>query len=169
MQDGQSSASQTNSEPVTQPQNIKPLMKQMPKGNGNKHTMMLVVASLLVVIAGVGTGWLLSGAARAGDNDNRPSQNAKTNAKGDLTEAGLKDESLFEEETPEGILTEGGIEGEGTHYLDRGLGPEKNVYLTSTLLDLQGFVGKKVRVWGNTIAAQNAPWLMDVGKIKVIE
>jgi len=34
---------------------------------------------------------------------------------------------------------------------------------------LQSFVGKKVMVWGQTIAAQQAGWLMDVGKIKVTE
>ena len=145
----------------------KPLMKQIPTSAQN-NTVLLVVISLFVVLAGVGTGWFLSGSARA--EDSKTTQpNVQTNASGELMEAGLKDESLFEEETPEGILTEGGIEGEGTHYLYRGLGPEKNVYLTSTVLDLQSFVGKKVMVWGNTIAAQNAPWLMDVGKIKVVE
>jgi hypothetical protein len=86
------------------------------------------------------------------------------------TEAGLEDESAFtEEQSPEGILKEGGIEGEGTHHLDRGLGEDKYVYLTSTVIDLQSFVGKKVKVWGESLAGLKAGWLMDVGKIKVIE
>lgn len=151
-------------QPSVTPQ--KPLVKQLPHSN---NTVLLVVISIFVVLAGVGTGWFLSGSARAGDDSSASVPNVQTNANGELMEAGLKDETLFEDETPVGILTEGGIEGEGTHYLDRGLGPEKNVYLTSTVLDLQSFVGKKVMVWGNTIAAQNAPWLMDVGKIKVVE
>ena len=37
------------------------------------------------------------------------------------------------------------------------------------VLDLQGYVGKKVEVWGETIGAKQAGWLMDVGKIRIIE
>ncbi len=144
------------------------LMKDIPKSS-YRHTIVLVAVSFVVVVAGVATGWFLSGVTRADGGSTKSSQNLQTGTSGEVKEAGIDDESLFEKETPEGILVEGGINGEGTHYLDRGLGPEKNVYLTSTALDLQSFVGKRVRVWGNTVAAQYAPWLMDVGRIKVIE
>jgi hypothetical protein len=66
-------------------------------------------------------------------------------------------------------LEEGGIDGEGTHHLVRDGGPSKSVYLTSTVIDLDSFAGKKVKVWGETISARKAGWLMDVGKIKIIE
>jgi hypothetical protein len=84
------------------------------------------------------------------------------------TEAGLTDNGNFSD-TAEGILVEGGIEGEGTYHLDRGTGPTKYVYLTSSVFDLQSFVGKKVQVWGETISGLHAGWLMDVGKLKVID
>jgi len=45
----------------------------------------------------------------------------------------------------------------------------KYVYLTSTTLDLESFVGKTVMVKGETMAAQSAPWLMDVWVIKELE
>jgi hypothetical protein len=49
------------------------------------------------------------------------------------------------------------------------MGEHKYVYLTSSVVDLQSFVGKKVQVWGETLAGQSAGWLMDVGKVKVID
>ena len=67
------------------------------------------------------------------------------------------------------VMVEGGKDGEGTHHLDRGLGTEKDVYLTSTVINLDDFVGKKVQIWGETISAQKAGWFMDVVKIKTIE
>lgn len=51
----------------------------------------------------------------------------------------------------------------------RGIGPSQYAYLTSTVIDLSAFTGKKVQVWGQTIAGKKAGWLMDVGKVKVIE
>ena len=146
-------------------------LKKFPKVSFDKRVMSLVLTSFLVVLAGVGTGWLLSGGSFS---TKLGSKEAETEAsKGIVTgqnEAGFTDESVFtEKQSPEGILIEGGIKGEGTHHLDRGLGEDKYVYLTSTVIDLQSFVGKKVKVWGETISALQAGWLMDVGKIKVIE
>ncbi|KKQ51320.1 hypothetical protein A2865_03055 [Candidatus Woesebacteria bacterium RIFCSPHIGHO2_01_FULL_39_17] len=161
------SAAQTNVgiEPQTR------ILKKFPKVSFDKRVMSLVLTSFLVVLAGVGTGWLLSGGSFS---TKLGSKEAETEAsKGIVTgqnEAGFTDESVFtEKQSPEGILIEGGIKGEGTHHLDRGLGEDKYVYLTSTVIDLQSFVGKKVKVWGETISALQAGWLMDVGKIKVIE
>jgi len=35
------------------------------------------------------------------------------------------------------------------------------------VIDLSGFVDKKVEIWGETLAAKKAGWLMDVAKVKV--
>jgi hypothetical protein len=125
---------------------------------------MMVLGAVLVVLAGVGTGWLISGRSSASGTP----KEAAPGATSSKTEAGIADEATFRD-SAEGLLVEGGIEGEGTHHLDRDLGEEKYVYLTSTVIDLQSFVGKKVQVWGETIAGKKAGWLMDVGKVKVIE
>jgi hypothetical protein len=140
-----------------------PVLKDFPKGP-SKAKIMMVLGAVLVVLAGVGTGWLASG--RSGSSG--PSETAAPGAKSSETEAGIVDEETFKD-TAEGKLVEGGIEGEGTHHLDRDLGEDKYVYLTSSVIDLESFVGKKVQVWGQTISARNAGWLMDVGKVKVIE
>jgi len=106
-------------------------------------------------------------AEKKSEQDSR--ENRKTNEEGEVMEAGIEDSVAFPD-SAEGILVEGGVDGEGTHHLDRSdLGPGKDVYLTSTVIDLQSFVGKKVQIWGQTIAGHEAAWLMDVGRIKVIE
>ena len=80
---------------------------------------------------------------------------------------GSGDESTFKD-TAEGVFLEGGIEGEGQYHLERPGGDSQHVYMTSSLVDLSQFLGKKVKVWGETQKAQKAGWLMDVGKVQVL-
>ena len=135
------------------------VLKKFPKFDF-KSNLPLIIGAVLVVIVGVGTGWLLSGSSR--------STVKVPGAETGLKEAGLADEATFKD-TADGVLEEGGVDGEGTHHLVRPGGDSQNVYLTSTVIDLQSFVGKKVQVWGQTITAREAGWLMDIGKIKVVE
>ena len=144
--------------PVSIPTSV---LKKFPKFDF-KSNLPLILGAILVVIAGVGTGWLLSGRSLGGAAPSVPG--AETGPK----EAGLADEATFKD-TAEGVLEEGGVDGEWTHHLVRTGGDSQNVYLTSTVIDLQSFAGKKVQVWGQTITAREAGWLMDVGKIKVVE
>ena len=144
------------------------VMRKFPRID--KQKLSFLSAAIVVVILGVGTGWVLSGgnfASKTGEKVPNKTQEKVISEKG---EAGIADESVFsEKQSPEGTLLEGGIKGEGTHHLDRGMGEMKYVYLTSTVINLQDFVGKKVKIWGETLSAVNAGWLMDVGKIKVLE
>lgn len=140
-----------------------PIVKKFPKIE-LKGTLLLGVVAFLVILIGIGSGFLVT-KARVGSG---LTSKAAPNAKSTETEAGLADEKTFRD-SAEGTLEEGGIKGEGTHHLVRPGGDSQSVYLTSTVIDLQGFVGKKVQVWGETISARKAGWLMDVGKIKVVE
>lgn len=79
--------------------------------------------------------------------------------------AGIVDKEEFPDEA-EGTLTKGGIEGEGTHHLQRSGGESQNVYLTSSAVDLSLFEGKDVKVMGKTYDSEKAGWLMDVGYIE---
>lgn len=145
----------------------KPLMQKMEAKN---NTMKLLGISLVVVLAGVGSGWLLSGGANATSKEsaNVSTQQEEVVTQSD-TEAGIADTSGFEEAAPIGKLVKGGIDGEGTYHLERDGGPSQNVYLSSTVIDLASFEGKKVQIWGNTLSGKKAGWLMDVGKVKVVE
>ena len=140
------------------PQN---LVKNVSKFDFKKN-MPLILGTLAVVVFGILTGWLLSGNGKAAGGS---AQNVTITA----NEAGILDESTFEGDTAEGMLVEGGISGEGTHHIEREGGPVKNVYLTSSVIDLESFVGKNVTVWGETLSAKKAGWLMDVLKVKVTE
>jgi hypothetical protein len=137
-----------------------PTLSKFPRFGGKK-TLFTFGAVLGVVLVGVLTGWLLSGKSQSSSSV-LPGSGASVSQ----TEAGLKEEKG---DTAEGTLEEGGIGGEGTHHLVRDGGPSKYVYLTSTVIDLQGFVGKKVKVWGETISARKAGWLMDVTKLRTIQ
>ncbi|MGE5041850.1 MAG: hypothetical protein ACM3IJ_03020 [Candidatus Levyibacteriota bacterium] len=79
---------------------------------------------------------------------------------------GSPDTSAFKD-SAEGVLKEGGIDGEGAFHLERPGGDSQNVYLTSSVLDLSKLVGKKIKVWGETNSAQKAGWLMDVGRAQI--
>ncbi len=130
-----------------------------------KKRLKLIIFSLVVVGLGVGTGYLLS---RQGGG---PTPVARDIAEEEIkagTTVGIADEKTFKD-SAEGKLIAGGLDGEGSHYLERPGGETQNVYLTSSIVDLDKFVDRKVKVWGETFAAQQAGWLMDVGKLQVME
>jgi hypothetical protein len=121
---------------------------------------------LILAVLGVTTGYIV--AATTGSSiiplgsGTKQSVNA---AKGKIF--GSKDEKTFKDNA-EGTLKVGGIEGEGAYHLERPGGESQNVYLTSSAIDLSAFVEKKVKVWGETFAAEKAGWLMDVGRLQVL-
>jgi len=82
------------------------------------------------------------------------------------TSAGVVDKKTFKD-SAEGIMKEGGMEGEGNFHLERPGGISQNAYLTSSTVDLSKYIGKKVKVWGQTFTGQKAGWLMDVGLIEI--
>lgn len=68
-----------------------------------------------------------------------------------------------------GVIEKGSINGEGTHILIREGGLSQRASLTSSVVDLDLFVGKTVEVTGETNASTKTSWLMDVGTIKIIQ
>lgn len=114
---------------------------------------------ILIIFLGITSGYLLA------------SRGASTTTQSSATATqvvGNKDTKTFRD-SAEGIIEEGGLDGEGTHKLLREGGDSQTVYLTSSVVDLGKFTGKKVRVWGETFAAAKAAWLMDVGRVELLE
>jgi len=72
-------------------------------------------------------------------------------------------------DTATGTLVKGGINGEGTHTLQREGGVSQYAALTSSTVDLDLFVGKKVEIKGETNSSKKAGWFLDVGIIKILE
>jgi len=135
------------------------IVRQFPVSS-RRTILALVVAVALVASAGVATGWFLSG---TGNREVKSESVVASDAQGEFV-----DTEAFPD-VAEGILRSGGIDDEGTHHLERGEGPAQYAYLTSTVMDLGVFEGKKVKVWGKTAAAKKAGWLMEVGKVSIIE
>ncbi len=105
------------------------------------------------------SGWALSN--KSTTKSDTPSQSVETSQS-----SGIKDTKRFPDSAV-GILKEGGIDGEGSYHLERPGGKSQNVYLTSSIVDLSKFIGKKIKVQGETFEAQTAGWLMDVGYVEL--
>lgn len=71
-------------------------------------------------------------------------------------------------DSAQGYLKIGGLDGEGSHSLLRAGGVSQTVYLMSSVTDLDKFDGMEVKVWGETQAGHVAGWLMDVGRVEII-
>lgn len=125
-----------------------------------------LVGAAFIIILGVLTGYLL-----ATKGISKTTTGKTTASVGDLgkgTVVGSSDTKTFKDST-EGVLKAGGIDGEGSHHLERPGGVSQTVYLTSSIVDLDQFIDKKVKVWGETNKARKAGWLMDVGKVEILE
>ena len=144
-------------------------LDQKPVDTGVKQTpapMAVVPIIVLVVLLGLGSGYVLS--RLFGSTGMVPLFNTQ-NGLGNFANAktyGTKNTKLFPD-SAEGILKVGGINSEGTHHLERPGGQSQYVYITSSSIDLSIIVGRKIKVWGKTYAAQTAGWLMDVGYLEV--
>ena len=151
------------------PQSAQPIsdlpMKPMSK-NSPLFTKNLLIVLIIVILLGVGSGYLLSSKSTSGGNALQTGTvvNPKSLGKGAIV--GSKDTKTFKD-TAEGILKAGGTDGEGQFHLVRPGGDSQNVYLTSSNVDLSLMIGKKIKVWGQTQKAQTAGWLMDVGRVEI--
>lgn len=136
------------------------------KGMSSQFSMKFVLILLVVAILGIGTGYLLSGSGSGNGKTGLTALTGSSAVKGKIYGDG--DTKIFKDPA-EGVLKEGGIDGEGSFHLVRDGGEDQYVYLTSSLVDLSEFEGKKVKVWGQTFEGQKAGWLMDVGRLQVLE
>ncbi|BCX14679.1 MAG: hypothetical protein KatS3mg088_362 [Patescibacteria group bacterium] len=140
----------------------KPMLGKV-TSSSSKNLIMITLA-VFVVGMGIFTGWIISGGLKGKPKTSTSEGQVVKTSK----EAGVSDEKTFKD-TATGVLKQGGVNGEGTHHLEREGGPSQYVYLTSSVIDLDSFIDKKVQVWGETISAAKAGWFMDVGKVKVLE
>lgn len=142
---------------------------ESPKTSARKSPLLAIIIFIIVIAAGIGTGY---GAKTFMTKETgQKTVNSKTSSTSNekvVQSAGIKDEKTFSDKA-EGVLREGGIEGEGAYHLERPGGDDQNAYLTSTTVDLEPYIGKKVRVLGKTFAGKKAGWLMDVGYVEVLQ
>ena len=138
-----------------------------------KKSQLINIMVILGILLGLGTGFYVAQKQLllAGDKntmtDTAQALTSTTNVKvGDTF--GSADEKTFRDQA-EGVLVAGGIDGEGSHHLERGGNISQWVYITSSVVDLDLLVGNRVIICGETNQGKKAGWLMDVGRLKVLE
>jgi hypothetical protein len=127
------------------------------------NSNIIIGVYIFVIALGIGTGYVLSTRMASAPT-------ASTTGTTTMSEkaVGSTDTKTFKD-SAEGVIEAGGANGEGSHKLIREGGPSQTAYLISSVVDLDEFVGKKVKVWGQTMAAKKVSWLMDVGSIEPIQ
>lgn len=126
---------------------------------------------LAIILAGGVTGYFL---AQGRGVKVGPAQVKKLTGGAELVqgpgEVGIKDTRIFKDTALGKIeINDNKDIPEGSHKLLRPGGPSQTAYLTSSVVDLNQFVGKCVQIWGETFAGQKAAWLMDVGLVKILD
>jgi hypothetical protein len=135
------------------------------KKNQKKFLTFAFVAIVLGVVTGF-SGYKLYAKSGGGlASESLPAVAEGSVKAGDIF--GSNDDSF--KDTAKGYLEAGGFDDEGSHKLLRPGGASQTVYLTSSVTDLSKLEGMEVEVWGETFKGQKVGWLMDVGKIKVVD
>ncbi len=144
-----------------------PLVKELEPMQETRVTVSLplIIIALAIIASGVFTGYALAGSGRRVSSGVQGDGNKSVEG---TKIVGSKDVAAFKDSV-EGVMREGGVDGEGSHHLERAGGPSQDVYLTSSVISLDDYIGKKVKVWGETFAAQKAGWFMDVGRLELLE
>lgn len=140
-------------------------------------TLPIIILSLVAVGLGLGGSYLFKRNSNSGSTvaDANPELANQEVVAAVAEEGNIKNGDVFGsqatasfKDSAQGYLAAGGLEGEGSHSLLRAGGVSQTVYLTSSVTDLDKFVGMEIKVWGETFSGQEAGWLMDVGRVEVI-
>ncbi len=150
--------------PVTDEGLVRPIEARDTTGTKQhmkKNSLVILAVYLVLVLLGLGTGYMLATKSSLGTAmvpKGTPINTSKV--------VGVQDASTFKD-CATGQLAKGGLNGEGTHNLVRPGGPSQTAYLISSVIDLDQYVGMTVKVCGQTLQGKNVSWLMDVGRLEI--
>lgn len=139
--------------------------QQMNKTQKKKFIIFAVIAILAGTLTGYGSSRLNKSNDLTKGNVAQVAGEVNNIKPGDTF--GISDRDTFSD-SAQGYLEKGGVDGEGSHRLLREGGQSQTVSLTSSVTDLDDFVGMEIKVWGETNKAQQSGWFMDVGQVEVI-
>lgn len=152
-----------DSDQVSQTKQTIPLRVAPEKRSLSKAIPVLLI--LIVAVAGIFSGLIFSSRAKS------EKQLSTISKEEDLPQEVKESFSQTFKDQAEGVIEKNDKldkYSQGTHKLVRPGGESQTAYLTSTVLDLDGYVGKKVKVFGETFGSSQVGWLMDVGKVEEI-
>lgn len=139
-------------------------LKKLASTNLNRVFLITVIAS---VVLGTSAGFLLAQSSTGGGvgiSADKPSTADVKNPQQDTrTFRDFAEGKIEKKAAPKN----GNDYTEGTHVLVRD--GAVSVALTSSVVDLSEYEGKRVKVLGETQKALKEGWLMDVGKVDVLE
>src|SRR3989344_3932483 len=141
------------------------LLRAVPKRE-NLGKFLPIIIVVVVIAAGIFSGLVFSSR----------NKNTKSQAKAAIDEEQLSGEQkqsfaqTFRDEAEGTIEKNDKLDkyAQGTHMLIRPGGESQTAYLTSSVLDLDQYEGKKVKIYGETFGSSQVGWLMDVGKVDVV-
>lgn len=144
-------------------QGVQPEVKKFPQSH-LPHIVAFIMAGI-IILAGIYTGFWL-GFPKSGQ-----SQLASKSAAPGQPPLPQEDTQTFRDKAMGKVEKNDRNDPyvQGTHKLVREGGPSQTAYLVSSVIDLDQYVGKKVEVWGETFSSTKVGWLMDVGKVNVLE
>lgn len=150
--------------------NLSPVENPIKRKSSNKNGLIIM---LIIVVFGLTAGfwvsrfWPTQTAVSLADLETSGSNAIDSSSLKVGVVYGDIDQTFADSAT--GTVENGNVGGEGTHILKRDGGDSQTVALTSSTVDLDLFVDKKVEVTGQTNNSNKAAWLLDVGNIKIIE
>lgn len=123
------------------------------------HLKLFGIVLALALVLGIVTGYLLASSSKKIGSQISLTQPPKVPQQDVKTFRDFAEGKISKKPEPKN-----GLYSEGTHLLIRdGAVP---VALTSSVVDLSQYEGKKVKVYGETQKAIKEGWLMDVGRIE---
>lgn len=145
------------------------LVHEITDSNSTMNTKKALLFFLGSIVLGVICGFGITSFKKPATTTSTTTHDQTTSTTSEIKKSvGIVDKKEFPDNA-EGTLREGGMDGEGTFHLERPGGDSQNVYLTSSTVDMSPYVGKKVRIWGQTFSGQKAGWLMDVGLLEILK
>ncbi len=132
----------------------------------SRFSKKLLLPIVVVLFAGVGSGYVL-----ATQSSSTSPSGSTTNPVINSREVGIQDSKTFRD-CAQGTLDsvdQADRKLEGSHKLIREGGPSQTLYMTSSVVALDEYIGKKVEVCGETVTSKKVPWFMEVGKLKLLD
>ena len=134
-----------------------------PEEAGWGKAIMSALIIVVIIAAGVGTGYRLSKRTAASGPGKKSTGTAPQ-------EMGVDDAEQFPDKAKGRVeINDFSDVDEGSHRLLRSGGESQTAYLTSSVVDLSLYEGECVELRGQTFASQKAGWLLDVGWVRILD
>ena len=145
-------------------------LRRVPKNQSVFFVILQTVSPFLIIIVVIGSG-ILSGIIFSSKSKAANSTTIQSANEQNLTPEQKQSFQVVTRDQAEGVLEKNDkfeVTAQGQWKLIRPGGETQTAYLTSSFVDLDQYVGKKVKVYGETLGSDKVGWLMDIAKIEEI-